>query len=265
MYKLRQQRLSAFALAFSALSSVPARAQTTTANPPATLPDTPPRIAPNPAPAQNAAPGNTRREQRLRERREQLQNMTPEERQELMRRNRETSTRRLLERAGVTDAATQNSVIKYVSDEQEAREKSRVTIRNASQKLAQAVRTGAVTEAQLATLLGEFQNAAADEKERRAATAAELDRQIGYSSNPRLEAVLTTLGAIGDENLYLVGGIGGGFAAPRGGTPRAGATRPNGLAQPRGALRPGLRNGLRTPATPQGGPTTNGLAQPATP
>ncbi len=159
MNKPHHQRLIAFALAVSSLSSAPVLAQTTTAKPPATLPGTAPGAAQIPAPTQtaapgNVAPGNARRGQRLRERREQLQNMTPEERQKLMRRNREASTRRLLERAGVTDAATQNSVIQYVSDEQEAREKSRVTIRNASQKLAQAVRTGAVTEAQLATLLG---------------------------------------------------------------------------------------------------------------
>lgn len=263
MNKPHHQRLIVCGLSISVISSVPTLAQTT-ANPPATLPGTATGTAQNPTRMQNAAPSNAaranaRREERLRQRREQLQNMTPEERQELMRRNREASTRRLLERAGVTDAATQNSVIKYVGDEQEAREKSRVTIRGASQKLAQAVRTGAVTEAQLATLLGEFQNAAADEKERRAATAAELDRQIGYSQNPRLEAMLTMLGAVGDENLYMVGGNGGGFAVPR-----AGATRPNGLAQPRGALQPGGLNGLRTPAT-QRGAAAAGTAQPATP
>jgi hypothetical protein len=195
----------------------------------------------------------------MRERREQLQNMTPEERQELLRRNREVSTRRLLGRAGVTDTTTQNTVIKYVSDEQEAREKSRVTIRNASQKLAQAVRTGAVTEAQLSTLLGEFQDAAADEKERRAASAGELDRKIGYSKSPRLEAVLTMLAAVAEENLYMIGGIGGGFAVPRVAMPRAGVARPD------GALRPGIRNGLRMPAILQRGATAHGTAQPAVP
>ncbi|HEX8235869.1 MAG TPA: hypothetical protein VF600_07920 [Abditibacteriaceae bacterium] len=188
-----------------------------------------------------ARPGNARRQERREQRRQQLQNMTPGERQQLMRQNREAATRRLLERAEVTDAATQNTIVEYIAGEQEAREKSRQSLRTANQKLAQAVRTGAVTQAQLGTLLGEFQNAAADEKERRATTAAELDRKVGYSKNPRLEAVLTILGAIGDESLYLAGGTGGGFGGPRGAAgPRAGARagRGNAGAGQRGAQPP---------------------------
>jgi hypothetical protein len=192
-----------------------------TANPPAAnSPTTQPEVA---------RPGNARREERRDQRRQQLQNMTPEERQQMMRQNRETATRRLLERAGVSDAATQNTIVEYVASEQEAREKSRQTIRTANQKVAQAVRTGAVTDAQLGILLGEFQNAVADEKERRAATASELDSKVGYSKNARLEAVLTILGAIGDESLYMAGGMGAGLGGARGAAgPRAGALGPGG-------------------------------------
>jgi hypothetical protein len=264
MNRHHKRVLATVGVAIFALSCAPARAQTTTDQPAATLPTTP-KATQDTTRSQALQPGNSRREERLRLRREQLQNMTPAERQQLMRQNRETSMRRLLERAGITDAATQNTVLQYVNSEQEAREKARATLRTANQKLAQAVRTGAVTEAQLGTLLDEFQNAAADEKERRAKASAELDRKVGYTRNPRLEAVLTTMGAIGDEFLYMAGGMGAGFGTPRGGVPRAGAPRTGAANPARGGVGPGMRNGRGTAGARQPRDANAGTTQATAP
>jgi hypothetical protein len=258
-YKMKSfynRQRAVLGLAALAFSGAPLYAQTTT-NPPAATPPT--------ADPQAARPGNARREERREQRRQELQNMTPEQRQQLMRQNRETSMRRLLERAGVTDVTTQNTIVTYATNEQEARDRARQTLRASNQKLAQAVRTGAVTESQLGTLLDEFQNAAADEKDRRAKSAADLDRKVGYTKNPRLEAVLTTLGIVGDESLYMTGGVGAGFGGGRGAAPRAGAAR---NAAP-GALRPRLRGdraaGVRQPGAAAAGTPQQAAPQPVAP
>ena len=61
----------------------------------------------------------------------------------------------------------------------------------------------------IATVLADFRAAVAAEKTRREAALKQLDEDISYSKNPRLDALLTMGGLIGDEASY-VGGMGGG-------------------------------------------------------
>jgi hypothetical protein len=81
-----------------------------------------------------------------------------------------------------------------------------------------------------------LEDATKAEKTRRQQASTDLDAKIGYSRLPRLSALLTTMGLIGDESLLLnasnnmggmMGGPGGGFGG-RGGGPGGGFGGPGG-------------------------------------
>jgi hypothetical protein len=78
----------------------------------------------------------------------------------------------------------------------------------------QALRNGGMTDAQLATLMSDFRAEVAQERSRRTKALRELDTEIGYSKQPRLDALLTMSGIIGDE-AYLAGVGGRGRVAQR--------------------------------------------------
>ena len=135
----------------------------------------------------------------------------------------EKALRASLTRSGATDAATQDAVLSYAKSEMAARADSA----KAKNNLMQAVRTGAVTDAQFGVLLNEMRDAAAQEKARRAKAATALDAKIGYTKKPRLESVLVLTGLVGDEAATLapmmsmaVGGRGRRPANADGKTPR---------------------------------------------
>lgn len=245
-----------------------------------------------PAPAAPGAPGaggaapnpdlRTRQTERRAEREREMQrfmNMTPEERQQWMQQRREEGLRTLMERSGVTDKTTQDAIIEWMRTE----EKEREAVRATGRKVAEAVRTGAVTDTQMSILMNEFRNVVLDEKTRRAASARALDQKIGYSTKPRLEAMLVTMGLIGDEASYMTGatGIAGlpGFqgiviqgmmpgmagAAGRAGAVRGGVMRgQNGAARGQGNARRRNRGGQGgdAPAATPGAPAPGAPAQP---
>lgn len=233
--------------------------------------------AANMARAQEAPPGGggaqterQRERQAEREReRERWMNMTPEERQQMMRERREQGLRNFMERAGATDTATQDAILEFVN----AEEKARGAVRETGRKVFEAARTGAVADTQMSVLLGEFRNAVLDEKARRVAAARALDEKIGYTKKPRLEALLVMMGFIGDEALYMAGGMGmpmgmmmpgaaaRGMAGGRGGRDRAGGARGEGRRRGnrdgRGAGGAGADDGGEAPAPTPGAPEAN--------
>ena len=112
---------------------------------------------------------------------------------------------RSLQRAGVTDAATIEAVTTYATNRTAARK----PLYDAANALTQALADENSTDAQVTTLLDAFNAALDAEKTRTTAAEAELDKQIGYSKNPKLAAALTLLGMTGDASGYLNGGMGG--------------------------------------------------------
>lgn len=140
--------------------------------------------------------------------------MTPEQRQRMeteQAERREQMIRALLNRAGYTDAATVDPILAFVKEQ----DKAAAGIREQTNKLQQALRNEVTTEAQTATLLNDLHAAADTEKERRVTATKALDGKISFTKKPKLEAILTVLGIIGDEaslastGTVLGGGMGG--------------------------------------------------------
>lgn len=154
-----------------------------------------------------------------------------------------------LTKAGLGDTTLQNAVVAFA----DAQETARRDLRDAMRKLRDAANDTTTTDAQLSTQLAALKSAAAAEKTRGAKAESALDAQIGFSGKPRLNAVLTTLGLVGDAAAYA-GGPGGGRppgerggrggrgenGGPNGGGPNGGG--PNG-GGPNGGSEDGQRGG----------------------
>ena len=140
--------------------------------------------------------------------------------------------RTALTRAGITDPATQDSVLAYAAD----RQKNGGDLRDKFTKLREALTMGS-TDGDVAILLNDYKDAIDDEKASRKKAEAALDAKIGYSKNPRLESALLILGLVGDAPQFGMtnggrggnrGNNGGGQPGPNAGTadPKAGAAAP---------------------------------------
>ncbi len=154
--------------------------------------------------------------------------MTPEEQQQMMAQMRENRLRRQLA-AGNADQKAQDAIIQYSKAQDEATQK----IQDLMRQLVEAVSTAGTPDTKIAALLKQLEDATSAEKTRRQKARTDLDAKIGYSKLPRLSAVLTTIGLVGDESLLLnstqggnmgmmmggrgQGGPGGGFGGPGGG------------------------------------------------
>lgn len=151
--------------------------------------------------------------------------------------------RGMLTQSGFPDKALQDAVIDFVNEQDQAG----MTVQDKTRAVAEALRNPAVTDTQMATLLVEWRAAAQAEKTRRAEALKGLDAEIGYSKKPRLDALLSIGGIIGDEASLgggmggrgggfggMMGGRGGGFGGPGGGPGGRGGPD-GGRRGPRGA------------------------------
>ncbi len=141
---------------------------------------------------------------------------------------------RSLQSAGFTDEAIIEAVTTYAAKRTAARK----PLYDAANALSTALTDENTTDAQMATLWSDFQSALATEKTRTAAAEAELDKQIGYSKEPKLAAALTLLGVTGDATSYLNSGQNG-----RGGRGGPGGGGPDGMDGGPGGGRDGGRGG----------------------
>ena len=118
--------------------------------------------------------------------REQREAQRDEQRQRFMTRQ--------LERIGVTDKDQQTAVTNYIKTETEAGG----DIQEKGRALATAMRTEAVTDQQVATLLNDYNVAIEDNRARHQAAQKKLGESVDLLKNPRLEAFLTLMGIYGD-------------------------------------------------------------------
>jgi hypothetical protein len=136
-----------------------------------------------------------------------LGNMTPEQMQQwidqMMLQMRVQAVRVTLSGAKFTDPGLQEAVVTFVNNW----EKASAPLRENNRQFAQALSAGTITEEEAKTSLVNLRAAVAKEKERHEKALQELDTQINYSQQPLLEAVLTSLGIIGDE-AWVMGGMG---------------------------------------------------------
>ena len=137
-------------------------------------------------------------------------NMTPEMRQQMQaqmeaRRNtqRQEWLRQAMTASGVTDTVMQNSVINYMT----AQEKTRVALQEQARTLSAALIKPETEDATLKADLLTYRAAVAAADKQSVTDLAALDAQLKYSTNPRIETLLTLLGVLGNETTQL-GGIG---------------------------------------------------------
>ena len=141
--------------------------------------------------------------------------MTPEQREQMRKQaelRRETEIRKTLTEAGFTDKAIQDAVVTFANDQADG---PRVDTRENIRKLNQALRNNA-TDEQITLLLNDIRTDIETAKALRENALKELDKKIGYTQKPRLEAVLLLAGITGENP------GGGGFGGRGGGGGRGG-------------------------------------------
>lgn len=142
-----------------------------------------------------------------------MQNMTPEQLAQWQQRQaertaqRETAkwnwVRQTLIASGYTEAATQDAVIAFM----QAQEKAREPLRQQARALAETLVNGTVTDEKRVADLAAFRSAVEADKARYTSELAALDAAVKFSTQPRLETLLTLLGVVGAEAPTL-GGVG---------------------------------------------------------
>lgn len=137
-------------------------------------------------------------------------NQTPEQRQQMMQQRRAETLRASLTKAGYTTSTLQDAVVTFATTQETARQ----TLRELSRTLNETVLNPTTTDTQVNTQLAALRSAVAVERTRTAKAQTALNTQIGYSTKPRLLALLTTMGLVGDEGLYV--GAAGGPGSPGG-------------------------------------------------
>ena len=146
-------------------------------------------------------------------------NMTPEQREAMMAQMREQAIRQGLTQLGFTQAETQDALVEFVN----AQEAATRPLQEKQRALMTALVNPATTNEQISVLTTEWTALATAEKTRRAQAIKDLDASISYSKNPRLNALLTVFGVLGDESSLsspfgaAMGGGRGGMGGPGGG------------------------------------------------
>lgn len=121
---------------------------------------------------------------------------------------REQKMRELMADYGVAEPAVQDAVIAYMASEAQAQRPVRIQGRKLIDALkARAADANAVPDEQMRVLVADFRMAVEADRDRITEAEAALDDKIGYSKDPRLEAVLMLLGIIG--NAPAIMGYGG--------------------------------------------------------
>lgn len=142
----------------------------------------PPPPGNNPPPPGNNPPPNAQPPQRPQ--------MTPEER----RKQTEDKLREMMTNNGITDSSMQDAVLAYLSNELEARQ----PLRQMGIKLQRALGDQSITDDQIKAMIADYKNAQDLENQRRTKAQSDLDANIHYSKNPRLQGLLMLMGVLGN-------------------------------------------------------------------
>jgi hypothetical protein len=115
--------------------------------------------------------------------------------------SREERQRQLMTNAGITDQATQDAIVAFVAAQEVARRPLLEMARNLSLTL----NNPNATAEQTTTGLAAFREASVADQTRYETALKELDTQIRYSTNPKVETFLTLIGVLGNEVAPLGG------------------------------------------------------------
>lgn len=159
------------------------------------------------------------------------QKMTPEQRTQSMQTMMEKIVRDAIERLGINDAETQNLVVDTMREQDATYE----AVRAEHLKVAQALMDNEADEVKMTALLQGLRDASEKARVARQASIKTLDERIAFSQQPRLEALLTMLGLVGNETEH-VGGVLGSLGVAMGNLAVAGKMpammMPPGMAPP---------------------------------
>ncbi len=150
-------------------------------------------------------------------------NMTPEQREQEMQQRRTQQLNRMLSEAGFIDKEVQDAVIAFANAQDAERKDSRDNAR----KLSEALREGE-DNVTLAAILADMRADTKESEARRTAALNQLDAQINFKSNARLEAILVLSGLTGELMPGGPRGEGPGRGMQRGGGPGRGGNRGDG-------------------------------------
>ena len=114
--------------------------------------------------------------------------------------------------SGYSDATLQNAIIAFMQAQEKARQPLLDQARNLTVNLIKPETANDVFTAEVAA----SREAVAKDKARYEAELAELDKKINFSTQPRLETLLTVLGVVGSE-VPAIGGLGTVFPDSTGG------------------------------------------------
>ena len=130
-----------------------------------------------------------------------------------MQARRDQMLRGSLTKAGFADTTLQDSIAAFAA----AQDTAHQNLRDLTRKLRDAALEPTTTDAALTQQQNELQSALNAEKARTASSQNALNAKIAYSSKPRLNALLTSMGLVGDAAAYANPGGGPGGQGGRGG------------------------------------------------
>jgi len=133
-----------------------------------------------------------------------MMKMTPQQRQEAMRQLEEQMLRGTLTRSGFPDVKLQDRIYAFVAQQEQARQKVRMAANQVY--LALQKRGMPADDQSMNLLLNRYLDAVEDVKDQRETATKSLDEDIKFSAQPRLVAVLTLNGIIGDAS-WLTGDV----------------------------------------------------------
>lgn len=129
-----------------------------------------------------------------------MMKLTPEQQKEAMRKLKEQILRGTFTRAGFTDQKLQDRLIAFVAEQELSRQKVRVAANRVYLGLEP---QGVPTDKQgMTVLLVAYLDAVEDAKDEREAATKTLDKEINFTSNPHLMALLTLNGLIGEASWF---------------------------------------------------------------
>lgn len=111
--------------------------------------------------------------------------------------------RQAMTASGYGDTTTQNAVLTFIQKQEQERQ----TLRQQERQMAALLVSDQTTDDQLNAQLTTFRNAVVQSNARVTQALTALDGVVQYSTQPRLEMLLTVLGVVGQETASL-GGVG---------------------------------------------------------
>ena len=140
---------------------------------------------------------------------EKIARLTPAQLRDYLREIQEKNWRETLTRYNFSDLKTQNLIIEWLHEQDQARRE----IRLVSARLRDSIANIDTDGFKLLQLMSRWQNLAENESARRSEASAQLSQDLNLAANPRLNALLHLYGIVGDEAWHFGSALTNSFTA----------------------------------------------------